>query len=58
MKLPAVFKRKIVVDRALENVISKDVVDLHDYKTLKKEQVNTYNECDKLYYPSKHDKKP
>lgn len=53
MKLPAIFRRKIIVDRAITHLLKQDVVSLDNYKDLKKEQCITLKACDQLYYPTK-----
>lgn len=56
-KMPAIFRRKVVVDRAIQHLLKQPLVDLDDYRDLKKEQRITFKACESVYYPSKKEEK-
>ena len=44
-ELPDCYKRKIVVDDFVKQEAKKEVVDFDEYKRLKQQQRQTFNQC-------------
>lgn len=54
--IPPLFKRKVVLDKVFETIVTRPVVTLEEYKKIREDRLKTYIECEKVYYPSRHEK--
>lgn len=54
--IPALFRQKIILDRAMNALRSNQVISIHEFQMLKMKQTECKMECESLYFPSKFQK--
>lgn len=54
--IPALFRQKVILDRAMGALRSSQVISLHEFQLLKMKQTECKMKCESLYFPSKFKK--